>query len=88
MWMDGRTDKAIVASLDLVNAPKHRDPSPCHNSLPRLGGRIILGCHLTFRVTTVASYSNLLRTFGVSTPLSIMHFNIIHQSRVTVMIII
>jgi hypothetical protein len=30
--VDGRTDrhKAIMASLDLVNAPKRRDPSPCH----------------------------------------------------------
>ena len=54
-------------------------------SLPRPGGRIILDCHLTCRMTTAASYSNLLRTFGVSTPRSIMHFNIIHQSRVTVM---
>ena len=30
--VDGRTDryKAIMASLDPVNAPKHRGPSPCH----------------------------------------------------------
>jgi len=85
----GRTDrhKAIIASLDLVNAPKHRGSSPCH-ILPRLGGRIILGCYLTFRVTKAANYNNLLRTFRVATPLSIMHFNIIHQSRVTVMNII